>query len=155
MKFEALQRILTIMVSGVLLIPPACSSNHLYDKLTNQGGLATGGAGGCLNAVASDSLSMVCVPGGVNFSMGSAAVSSGSPAHTVLSITAYAMARFEVKYADWLTVKTWATSNGYTFANPGVLGSSGSGSDQQPIVCGKRHRLSPCAPALKLVDRLS
>lgn len=78
-------------------------------------------------------LDMVSVPAAVNFSMGHASVPSGTPVHTVPSITAFVMARYELRYADWLTVKTWATSNGYSFANPGLLGSSGSGSNQQPV----------------------
>jgi len=66
--------------------------------------------------------------------MGSAAVGgSAIPEHTVASITAFAMAKYELKYADWLTVKTWATSNGYTFANPGLQGNSGGGNNQHPV----------------------
>ena len=55
------------------------------------------------------------------------------PEHTVASITAFAMAKYEVQYGDWLTVKTWATSNGYTFANPGVQGDNGARTDQHPV----------------------
>lgn len=85
----------------------------------------------CATLTASDSLTMVCVPAATNFSMGYAAVAT--PVHTVASITAFAMAKYEVKYADWLTVKTYATGNGYTFANPGIQGDSGGGTNQHPV----------------------
>jgi len=43
------------------------------------------------------------------------------------SITAFSMAKYEMQYGDWVTVKTWATSNGYTFTNTGVQGNDGVG----------------------------
>lgn len=89
-------------------------------------------ASSCTNAVASDILTMICIPANTTgFSMGDATVAS--PVHTVASITAFAMAKYEVQYADWLTVKTWATSNGYTFANPGVQGNNGAQTNQHPV----------------------
>jgi formylglycine-generating enzyme required for sulfatase activity len=40
----------------------------------------------------------------------------------------------EVTYELWKTVCTWAaTSGGYSFANPGIIGSSGTGTIQQPV----------------------
>ena len=80
------------------------------------------------------SLQMVNIPANTTgFSMGSAAVGGAAiPVHTVASITAFAMAKYEVKYADWLTVKTWAGANGYTFANAGLMGSA-SQTDQHPV----------------------
>lgn len=53
--------------------------------------------------------------------------------HAVASITAFAMAKDEVQYGDWVTVKAWATSNGYTFVNPGVQGINGAQTDQHPV----------------------
>lgn len=65
--------------------------------------------------------------------MGSNAVGGESvPEHTVTSITAFIMAKYEIKYAEWLTVKTYALANGYTFANPGAMGSA-SQNDQHPV----------------------
>ena len=88
-------------------------------------------------AIASDLLNMVCIPGNsTGFLMGSNAVTSPAPAipeHTVASITGFAMAKYEVQYGDWLSVKTWATANGYTFANPGLQGSDGARTDQHPV----------------------
>jgi formylglycine-generating enzyme len=89
------------------------------------------------SAIASDLVSMVCIPGNATgFLMGSSAVTSPTPAmpeHTVASITGFAMAKYELQYGDWLSVKTWATANGYTFANPGLQGSDGARTDQHPV----------------------
>lgn len=66
--------------------------------------------------------------------MGSNAVGgTATPEHTVASITAFAMAKYEVQYGDWLTVKTWAIGNGYTFANPGVQGDNDAQTNQHPV----------------------
>ena len=126
----------SIFVCGLV----ATVSNPWLLSCKNSGdaGTTTGGTSStpvsCAAAVASDSLTMVCVPGTTNFSMGSAAVGGAAiPVHTVASITAFAMAKYEVKYADWLTVKTYATGNGYTFANPGIQGNSGGGTNQHPV----------------------
>lgn len=82
-----------------------------------------------------DLVTMIRVPGNTTgFLMGSAAVGGTSvPEHTVASISTFMMAKYELKYSDWLTVKTWAAANGYTFANPGVPGSSGSGTGDYSV----------------------
>lgn len=89
----------------------------------------------CATTVASDSLAMVCIPlNTTGFLMGSNAVGgTAMPEHTVASISAFAMAKYEVQYGDWLSVKTWATANGYTFANPGLQGDNGARTDQHPV----------------------
>ena len=46
---------------------------------------------------------------------------------------AYWIGETEVTYELWSTVYTWAGTSGYTFAHAGTLGSSGSGSNQQPV----------------------
>lgn len=78
---------------------------------------------------------MACVPSNTTgFTRGSAAVGGSSvPEHTVVSLTAFAIAKQEVKFANWLIVRAWATSNGYTFQNAGVQGSTGGGTDQHPV----------------------
>jgi sulfatase modifying factor 1 len=77
---------------------------------------------------------MICIPANTTgFLMGYTPPIPPAEIHTVASITAFAMAKYEVKYADWLTVKTYATSNGYTFANPGIQGDSGGGTNQHPV----------------------
>jgi sulfatase modifying factor 1 len=86
----------------------------------------------CASLTASDSLAMICIPANtVGFSRGYAGVAT--PVHTVASISAFAMAKFEVQFGDWVRVRTWATANGYTFANPGVEGDNGSRTNQHPV----------------------
>lgn len=88
----------------------------------------------CTATVASDSLPMVCIPANTaGFLMGFASVTGVGTEHTVPSITAFAMAKYEVQYGDWLTVRTWATSNGYTFANPGFRGDNDARTNQHPV----------------------
>lgn len=45
----------------------------------------------------------------------------------------YEIAQTEVTYELWSAVYTWALANGYNFFHAGTKGSSGSGSDQQPV----------------------
>jgi sulfatase modifying factor 1 len=48
--------------------------------------------------------------------------------------TPYWMAETEVTYELWYAVRTWATTTGgYTFANAGVQGDSGAGTNQHPV----------------------
>lgn len=80
----------------------------------------------CASLTANDFIGMACVPAST------AGLVRSGPTHTVASISAFAMAKFETTYTDWNTVRTWALSNGYTFANAGQIGSSGAGSPAQP-----------------------
>lgn len=48
---------------------------------------------------------------------------SQSFSHT---LSAFKMAKYEVTYELWYTVKTWADLNGYTFVNPGQEGDDGT-----------------------------
>ena len=52
-----------------------------------------------------------------------------------VTLSEYVMAKTEVPYWLWKEVYDWATSNGYTFANPGRKGSKGdgSGSEDEPV----------------------
>jgi formylglycine-generating enzyme required for sulfatase activity len=82
-------------------------------------------------------LEMISVPANTTgFDMGYTGIST--PIHTVASISAFDMSKYEVKYVEWLTVKTLAESNGYTFANTGTMGGQCCGSteittDQHPV----------------------
>lgn len=58
---------------------------------------------------------------------------AASPEHTVASITSFAMAQYEVQYGDWVTVKSWAVLNGYTFINAGQAGDNGARTNQNPV----------------------
>jgi uncharacterized repeat protein (TIGR02543 family) len=42
-----------------------------------------------------------------------------------VTLSAFSIAKYETTYELWHEVKTWATSNGYTFANPGREGYDG------------------------------
>jgi formylglycine-generating enzyme len=89
----------------------------------------------CKAAVAGDAFSMICVPPNTTgFSRGNSVVpAGGTPIHIVASITGFAMGKYEVQYADWLTVKTWATTgNGYSFVNAGQPGSVGGNPNTHP-----------------------
>jgi formylglycine-generating enzyme len=103
-----------------------CNGYGLYDKLANP---AESSASKSCDT--SGFLAAVCVPANTTgFLMGSVALGgSASVEHTVPSITAFNMAKFEVRYADWLIAKTWGTASGYVFANPGTMG----GTDQYPV----------------------
>ncbi|MEI6092769.1 MAG: DUF5018 domain-containing protein [bacterium] len=73
------------------------------------------------------SFNFVYVPGGLSFPVNIEDSESGTVAN------AYWIGETKVTYELWNTVKTWATSNGYTFSNTGVKGSWGSGSVMQPV----------------------
>jgi len=130
-RYHALSLIIT---AGLILsVATGCKNTTKSDSRSTTGNNTTTTATqSCNDAVAADSLTMVCVPGNtVGFSQGYTGVAI--PVHTVTSISAFAMAKYEVKYAEWLTVKTYAIGNGYTFANAGVQGNSGGGTDQHPV----------------------
>jgi hypothetical protein len=46
---------------------------------------------------------------------------------------AFQIGQTEVTYELWYTIYTWAISNGYTFANLGLQGDSGIGTNQHPV----------------------
>ena len=50
-----------------------------------------------------------------------------------VKLSPYKLGKTEVTYKLWKEVYDWATGHGYTFANPGVKGSSGSGTDDEPV----------------------
>lgn len=90
----------------------------------------------CRSRTVNDSLEMICVPANTSgFLRGSNVVGvQASPEHTVASIRLFALAKYEISYAQWLAVKTWATTgNGYVFALAGTQGNSGGGTNQQPV----------------------
>ena len=80
------------------------------------------------------SFTMVSVPGGLSFPVG--IMDDVNPEGTVAR--GYWIGETEVTWELWNTVKTWATdvargANIYTFANAGVMGSSGTGNTAQPV----------------------
>jgi len=78
------------------------------------------------------SFNMKYVPGGA-FPTGLS--DTGTPYTSPQTIsTPYWMAETEVTYELWNAVRTWATTTGgYTFANAGVQGNSGAGTNQHPV----------------------
>lgn len=114
---------------GFLLIS-GCSYDFL-DLIKHKIAQDEAGAGAGAGYIDKD---MVSVPAITGFSMGFDLVAE--PVHTVASISAFRMRKYEVTYAEWTTVKTWAGSNGYTFVNAGFKGSDVGGtvdSDQEPV----------------------
>jgi formylglycine-generating enzyme required for sulfatase activity len=87
------------------------------------------------------SIPTVSVPAATNFSIGDTVVVTGEPAglstpHTVASISAFKIGTTEITYDTWAKVKHWAEAvKGYTFnTGVGTIGSSDSGSTQQPVI---------------------
>jgi len=64
---------------------------------------------------------MVIVPGG-SFVLTNTADST----RLTNTVSAFSMGKYEVTYDLWYAVHTWATNNGYQFANPGREGSGGT-----------------------------
>ncbi|MFP4068331.1 MAG: formylglycine-generating enzyme family protein [Spirochaetaceae bacterium] len=113
MKKYTLMPILSLAL-GVLFV--SCSG-------TGTGDTGTGHAGSA-DAV---TFTMVLVPGGHSFPTGI----SNSGSATVSD--AYWIGETEVTYELWHTVYTWATGNGYTFANAGTMGDGTGDTDQHPV----------------------
>lgn len=79
-----------------------------------------------------DEYGLIGVPATIGYLMGDAGVAS--PVHTV-SLDGFQIGKYEVTYALWLEVKTWAETNGYTFKRDGQQGSDeGTSTDQHPVV---------------------
>ena len=50
-----------------------------------------------------------------------------------VKLSPYKLGKTEVPYKLWKEVYDWAIGNGYTFVNEGQKGSSGSGSEEEPV----------------------
>ena len=126
--------ILSWLISGLCVVNFSACQNNGWGKFWEVGGATTVGVAlsACQIAVAGDERAMACVPANTTgFSMGFTAVAT--PIHVVPSLTGFAIGKYEVIYADWLTVKTWASpGNGYTFANAGQPGSAGGNPNTHP-----------------------
>jgi formylglycine-generating enzyme required for sulfatase activity len=83
-------------------------------------------AGNLENYVAGVSFNMIYVPS-KSFKTGM------DDSGTAEVITGYFIGETEVTYELWNTVYTWATSNGYTFANTGVMGDGTDDTNQHPV----------------------
>lgn len=70
---------------------------------------------------------MVYVPGGITFPTGT------DDLGTATVTNAYEIGETEVTYELWSAVHTWATSNGYLFANAGTMGDGTGDTVQHPV----------------------
>ena len=50
-----------------------------------------------------------------------------------VTLSPYKLGKMEVTYKLWKEVYDWAIGNGYQFANAGVKGKDGSGSEEEPV----------------------
>ncbi len=50
-----------------------------------------------------------------------------------VEISPFSMLNTEVTYELWESVRVWAVANGYRFGTNGICGSSGAGSNKQPV----------------------
>ena len=77
---------------------------------------------------------LVSVPPTSVFPMGwSGIADSEIPVHTV-SLDEFSIGKYEVTYALYIEVRTWAESNGYTFYQDGDMGWAGTDlTDQHPV----------------------
>jgi predicted esterase len=74
------------------------------------------------------------VPGGLTFAAMYYNNNTKTITPTMFTVAnAYWIAETEVTYQLWSAIYTWAISHGYTFADPGVKGSNGSGNSLQPV----------------------
>ena len=80
---------------------------------------------------------MVFITGGA-FTMGDT-WGTGSPDELpthLVTISNFLLGRYEVTFAEWYEVLTWAVINGYSFAHPGQAGDDGTGggdTDMEPV----------------------
>ena len=67
-------------------------------------------------------LEMASIPGGT-FNMGSSnGGTDEKPVHSV-TLSPFSMSKYEITYAQWVKVKNWGESHGYSFNMPGDMGS--------------------------------
>lgn len=103
-----------IMVIIIIILFINCSD----DKVTNP-------------VIEPPDYEFITVPETSGYQMGYDEVAT--PVHTV-SLDEFQIGKYEVTFAFWKEVKTWAESNGYTFENDGYKGSNKSTStDQHPV----------------------
>ncbi|NQT74359.1 MAG: formylglycine-generating enzyme family protein [Chloroflexi bacterium] len=68
-------------------------------------------------------ITMVSIPSGT-FNMGTDdSWDNERPVHSV-TLSPFNISAYEITYAQWMEVKTWAEANGYTFNMPGAMGGS-------------------------------
>jgi len=82
-----------------------------------------------------DDYDLLTVPETIGYLMGWEGIAANEePVHTV-SLNAFEISKYEVTYALWIEVKTWAESNGYGFSNSGQQG----GCSTEPCGATNQH----------------
>lgn len=83
---------------------------------------------GTFASTAPSGIEMVGIPGG-SFSMGG----DGYTAHSV-TLSPFSMSKYEITYGQWMKVKNWGESHGYSFKMAGLEGSgSKNTNDNHPV----------------------
>ena len=81
-------------------------------------------------SVSPSGIEMVSITGGT-FSMGSGDSSSyEKPVHSV-TLSPFSMSRYEITYAQWVKVRDWGQSHGYSFNMPGAMGGGDVGKQDE------------------------
>lgn len=105
--------------------------NNSWGKFWDVAAAVADPLAACRAAVAGDAFSMICVPANTTgFSRGWAGLAT--LVHTVAGISSFAMGKYEVIHSEWESVRTWAITNTYSFANTGQPGSSGANPNTHP-----------------------
>lgn len=98
---------------------------------------------------------LVIVPETTGFPMGWAGISDDEkPVHSV-SVDEFQFGKYEVTYALWVEVKSWAEENGYTFKYPGQQGDGSNTTDQHPVTMMTRMECMAWCNALSEKARLT
>lgn len=108
---------LALVLSAAILVAgiTSCSNGSGSDSDSDSG-----------SSVAIE-FNFVSISGGtVSTSIGDRGRPFYSATTTPVTVASFYMAENETTYAKWYQVYSWATSNGYTFANPGRQGDGGS-----------------------------
>ncbi len=154
----------TAHINGVMRLEPQSSepSGGRGDLYASDDGNLYFHRGSSWQPIFITFLAMVPIAGGT-FSMGDITGGDGDPdelpIHTV-TLSPFKMAKTEVTFEQWIEVKTWAESNGYTFNMPGDMGSEDFGGTQDethPVTdiewydsvlwcnaLSEKERLTPC-----------
>jgi formylglycine-generating enzyme required for sulfatase activity len=112
--------------NAAVTLTATISKNSASDTKAFNLTVLEGNAGDQITYTAGVSFNMRFVPGKTTF--------TGTTDATQTTVTNdYLIAETEVTYQLWSAVYTWATSNGYTFANAGTMGDGTGDTNQHPV----------------------
>ncbi len=132
-----MKKVLFILAAGILLFA-GCGSDGSGDNTTPSPFDSADTAGQKVTVTAdSVSFKMAYVPGGLSFRTNDGDNNNGLDDSTASVSNAYFIGETEVSYELWHKVHTWATANGYVFANAGRQGGNDGlgpvGTNQHPV----------------------